>query len=145
MDFVEKYDKLRLLYAKTFAISFMIWHALFTYTLNFSIENRPLKILIITIELAAALVWGVYLIKLQRLSKKINRNKELRDALNNELHKHLGLKSARVALISFIVSIGILIGLLSVLDIPAILICQILLFIVISSLFISNIIFHNNC
>jgi hypothetical protein len=141
MDTIEKYDRLRFIYLKMFAISFMIWHGLFTYTLNFKIDIKFFKIGIIVIELSAAVVWAIYLFKLSGLAKKINKDKLLRNALNNELYGHIALKSARVSLVSFIISIGILIGTLSFINIPSILVCQILLFVVISSLFISYLVY----
>ena len=137
MDTIEKYDRLRFIYIKMFAISFMIWYGLFTYTFNFKIDNKFFKIGIIAIELSASIIWALYLFKINGLSKKIRKDERLRNALDNEFYKHIALKSMRVSLISFIISIGIFIGILSFMKIPAILVCQILLLIGISSFFIS--------
>ena len=142
METIEEYDRLRLRYYIRYAISFIIWYGFFTYTFNFSIENNILRIVIIFIEILFAVLFSIYVVKYKLLFKKIKNNKEIYDALNNEFYRHLALKSIRIAFIVFLFSNGIFLTILPFIEIPAILVCQLLLFIVTSAGFISYYIYQ---
>ena len=142
METIEEYEHLRLRYYIRYSISFIIWYGLFTYTFNFSPDNKIFRVVIISVEVLFGILFGIYIVKFTLLMKKIKNNKAVLEALSNEYYKHIALKSIRIALIAFLISNGIFLVILPLIEIPALLVCQLLLFIVVSSSFIAYYIYQ---
>jgi len=141
---IEQYDRLRYNIGKGFTITFTLYYGFYIYSSNFQIENRILKIAVIILALATWIIWTIYLIKFIRLGKMLKHNDEVNDALNNELIQHYRLKSAFVGLVATMISIGVLLGITSFVQIPGKLVCEILLYVIVSSPLIAFLMYNKN-
>ncbi|MGD0590476.1 MAG: hypothetical protein ABSA44_06710 [Bacteroidota bacterium] len=141
---IEEYDRLRYNVGKGFTIGFMLWYGFYIYSSNFQIENRILKIIVIILVLVTWFIWTIYLVKFMRLGKMLKHNDEVNDALNNELIQHYRLKSSFVGLVVTMISIGVLLGITSFVQIPGKLVCEILLYVIVSAPLIAFLMYNRN-
>jgi hypothetical protein len=141
---IEQYDRMRYNIIKGFTVAFMLWYGFYICFSNFQFENRMVKIISIILILITWIIWTIYLVKLIKFGKKLKHDGEVNNAINNELIQHYKLKSSFVGLISAIVATGIIIGIASFKNIPGKLVCEILLYVTISSSAIAFLIYNKN-
>jgi len=137
---IEKLDKSRYNLIKWFTLGWSIWFG--GFILNGLISNRLLHILIVLLGLIGGVVYAINLFRLLKISKIVNGNIDLRNALNDELIMHNRLKSFRVGYWTLIVLISIFFGLSIYTSIPALVVCEITLFFGVLSGLISFLIYN---
>jgi ABC-type spermidine/putrescine transport system permease subunit I len=141
---IEQYDRLRYNIEKGFTIAFMFWYGFYIYSSNVQIENRTVRIIGIVLVLITWLIWTAYLLKLMRLGKILKNNEVVNNAINNELIEHYKLKSSFVGLVVTLISITVLLGISSFVQIQGKLVCEILLYVIVSSPLIAFLLYNKN-
>jgi hypothetical protein len=137
---IEKLDKSRYNLIKWFTLGWSIWFG--GFILNGLISNKLLHILIVLLGLIGGVVYAINLFRLLKISKIVNGNIDLKNALNDELIMHNRLKSFRVGYWTLIVLISFFFVLSIYTSIPALVVCEITLFFGVLSGLISFLIYN---
>lgn len=137
---IEKLDKSRYNLIKWSTIGYAIWFG--GFILKDLIVNKLLLGLIILFGLFGWIVWTVNFLRLQKLSKIINSDNNLKSALSDELFLHNRNKSFTFAYWTTIILVSIFLGLSIYTDITALIVCEITLYIGVLSGLISSLIFN---
>lgn len=139
---IEKLDKSRNNVLKMLAVG---WTAFFGSTIAQSLITDFMVLApIALVGLAGGILFIIYISKLLKLSRKINSDQRVKEALNNELHKQLLSKSYNWGFAITIFVLAILLGISTFVDIRALLVCQIALFVGILSTFVATMIYNRD-
>lgn len=137
---IEKLDRLRYSLIKWFTFGWAIWFG--GFILKDLIDNKLLLGLIILIGLLGWIIFSVSLIRFRKLGKTINSNSDLKSALNDELMIFNRNKSLAVGYGALMILITIFFGLSIFIDINALIICEITLYIGVLSVLVSSLIYN---
>jgi hypothetical protein len=137
---IEKLDKSRYDLIKWLTIGWTIWFG--GYIVKDWINNKLIFGLFILIGFIGWILFVVNLTKYLRLGKKVNADNRLKEALNNEMYKLYAYKSIFFGFLTtmIIICIFLLISLFN--NIPALIVCEIVLFFGISSSLIASLIYN---
>ncbi|MFN6087259.1 MAG: hypothetical protein ACK47E_00765 [Cyclobacteriaceae bacterium] len=128
---IEKFDKSRYRLIKWSTVGWMVWYG--TFIAKDVINNKPILLLLVLVGLVGSVLWSINLVQLLRLGKKISVNPELTEAMNNEMQKFYVLKSSNIAFAATMATVGIFIGITAFYKISALIVCESILFVGISS------------
>ena len=137
---IEKLDKERYLVIKLSTIGCAIWFG--SLILQDLIINKPIVLIVIIVGLIGWIFFTVGLIKQLRLTRKINSNSILKEALNNEMYRLYTYKSAFVGFWALIITCGCFYIISTFYDIPALLVCKFILFFGCLATFIAALIYN---
>lgn len=124
---IEKADKSRYNIIKWFTIAWALWFGSFIL-LNFITS----KILFFITSATGVLAWGIFvfsLLKLLRLNSLIKKDKGIRNALSDELNLHNRNKIFVAGFWSFVVLVSVFLILSVFINIPALIVCELVLYI----------------
>lgn len=139
---IEKLDKSRYNLIKWFTISWAIGFGGFIS--KDLISNKLILGLIILIGLLGWIIFSVSLIRLRKLGRIVNSDIDLKNALNDELMLHNRNKSFTVGYWTFSILIFIFFALSTFLDISALVVCEISLYLGTLSTLVSSLIFNRD-
>jgi len=128
---IEKFDKSRYRLIKWFTVGWVVWYG--TFIAKDVTNNTPIVLLLVLVGLVGWVIWSINLVQLLRLGKKISINPELAEAMNNEMQKFYELKSSNIAFAATMATVGIFIGITAFYKISALIVCESILFVGISS------------
>jgi len=128
---IEKFDKSRYRLIKWSTVGWMVWYG--TFIAKDVINNKPILLLLVLVGLVGSVLWSINLVRLLRLGKKISVNPELTEAMNNEKQKFYVLKSSNIAVAAPMITVGVFIGITAFYKISALIVCESILFVGISS------------
>jgi hypothetical protein len=137
---IEKFDKSRYRLIKWFTVGWVVWYG--TFIAKDVINNTPIVLLLVLVGLVGWVIWSINLVQLLRLGKKISINPELAEAMNNEMQKFYALKSSNIAFAATMATVGVFIGITAFYKISALIVCESILFVGMSSAFISYLVYN---
>lgn len=132
---IEEFDKSRYRLIKWFTVGWMVWYG--TFIAKDVINNKPIVLLLVLVGLIGWVIWSINLVRLLRLGKKISINPELAEAMNNEMQKFYVLKSSNIAFAATMATVGVFIGITAFYKVSALIVCESILFVGMSSAFIA--------
>jgi hypothetical protein len=141
---IEYYDKMRHRLGTGFTATWMAWYAFHIYTSYVQIEGEALRIVVNLLGTVAGLVWAVWMIRFWHFGKRLKDNPEIREALNDELAVQYRYKSAFAGLCATGIALATLIGITSFAPVSGKFVCEILLYILVSSTMIAFIVYAKN-
>ena len=146
ISLIEKFDKSRYILLKWSTIGFISWYGTFTVMGTEAKElmnnNKLIIGLMLIINFIGWVFWTISLIKTIRLSKKINADSKLKEALNNELYRYYDTKSFVAGYWALAVTICAFSVITRFYDISASVVCQLCIFIGVASLLIARLIYY---
>ncbi len=137
---IEQYDKSRYNLIKWLTLGWIVWYG--TFIAKDLINN---KLIIGSILIVGFIGWIFFTINLLRfigLGKKINADVKLKEALSNEMHQFYAYKSIVWGFWTIIVTICALIVIIIFYEISALIVCELTLFVGISSSLIANLAYN---
>ncbi len=142
ISIIEKYNRSRYNILKWFTVGWAIWYGRYLMT-NFTQDKTILAISAI-IGIIGIGIWAVNLFRYQKLSKVINADKKLREALNDELVVQNRNKALIVGYI--VLMMGIVCFMVSSIfsNITSQLVCQSLLYMGVLSVLIAALIYNRD-
>ncbi len=139
---IEKLDKSRYNLLKWFTIGWTIWFG--GFILKDLISNKLILGLIIILGLFGWIIFSVNLIRFREIRKIINLDRDLKNALNDELMIHNRNKSFSIGYWTYSILIGLFFVLSIFTDISALLVCEITLYIGTISILVSSLIYNRD-
>ena len=137
---IEKFDKERYPVIKLSTIGCAIWFG--SLILQDLIINKSIVLIVILVGLIGWIFFTVGLIKLLKLTRKINSNCILKEALSNEMYRLYTYKSAFVGFCAVLIT-GVCLYVISIFyDIPALLVCKFILFFGCLAAFIATLVYN---
>jgi|WetSurMetagenome_2_1015567.scaffolds.fasta_scaffold1191816_1 hypothetical protein len=136
---IEKFDKSRYNMLKWFTVGWTIWFG--TYIVRNFIGNNRIIGVIALIGFFGLIVYAISLFKFMRLRKEINADSSLKEALNNEMYQYYKYKSFFWGFISMLSTISIFMFLAQYFAFKAIIVCEISMFVGVSSALIARLIY----
>jgi len=137
---IEQFDKARYNMNKWLTIGWAVWDG--SYILKDLIINRLIILVLVFIGLIGWILFSIHLIKLLRLSKKINANHKLKEALTNEMIRFNSYKSFCIGFWTFLVTIVCFLVVSVFYDLSALLVCRITLYLGVLSFFTAWLIYN---
>ena len=137
---IEKFDKERYLVIKLVTIGSAIW--LGSHILQDLIINTSIVLIVIFVGLIGWIFFTVGIIKLLKFTRKINSNRILKEALNNEMYRLYTYKSAFVGFCAVLITCGCFYVISTFYDIPALLACKFILFFGCLATFIATLVYN---
>lgn len=137
---IEKFDSLRSRLLIWTTIGFAVW-----YGMNILMDLTTLasaRFFATFLGLAASVVWMTTLIKLLRLARAIQKEPNLRHALNDELFLHNKVKAFETGYWCVLLTVVTAMAVSIYITIPALLVCKIILYVAVLS-FLSAAILYN--
>lgn len=138
---IEKMDKSRYNLLRWLTTGWIIWFGGFIVK-DWIDNNKIIFSLLIFIGFIGWILFVVSLINYLKFGKKVNSDSRLKEALNNEMHKANAYKSSFLGFVSTILVICIFLIISFFYNIPAPLVCKIVLFFGISSALIAGLIYN---
>lgn len=139
---IEKLDKSRYESLKWFTFGWLLWYG--GFIIKDFISNTIVFGLIMLFGMFGWVFFTVNLIKVLKWTKIVNADNKLKNALNNELHQLYRYKSVSWSFIITLATICIFLGISSFYNISALIVCEITLYVGISSLFIAELIYNKD-
>lgn len=140
ISLIEQLDKSRYNLIRWLTIGWTTWFGAFT--VKDWIDNKLTLGLLILIGLVGWILFVVSLVNFLRLSGKVNADTRLKEALNNEMHQLYAYKSFLWGFATVITVICILLTISLFYNMPALMVCKIVLFFGISSPLIAGLIYN---
>jgi len=137
---IEKSDKERYLVIKLITIGWAIWFG--SQILQDLITTISIKLIVVFVGLIGFILFIIGLIKQFKLARKINSCCILKEALSNEMYRLYAYKSAFVGFWAVIITSGCFYVVSTFYDIPALLVCKIILFFGCSASFIAAFVYN---
>ena len=137
---IEKLDKSRYNFIKWFTIGWIIWFGAFI--VKDWINSKLIVGLLILIGFIGWILFVVSLINYLRLGKKVNSDSKLKEALNNEMYKLYAYKSFLWGFITTMITICIFLVISLFNNIPALIVCEIVLFFGVLSSLVAGLIYN---
>ena len=137
---IEKFDRLRYSLIKWFTIGWAIWFG--GFILKDLISNKLLLGLISLIGLFGWIIFLISFIRFNKIGKIINSNSDLKNALNDELIIFNRNKSLAVGYRALLILITLFFGLSIFIDIKALIVCEITLYVGVLSALVSSLIYN---
>lgn len=142
ISLIEKLDKSRYRLMKWLTIGWTVWYG--AYIAKDLINNRLINGFLFLIGLIGWILFTLNLLQTVRLGKKVKSDSKLKGALNNEMHQLYKYKSFFWGFCIVILTIGVFIVILSFYQIPALLVCELTLFLGILSSFIAWLVYNKD-
>jgi len=137
---IEELDNSRFSLIKWSTLGWGLWFG--GYILKDFISNNIVFGLILLFGLFGWVLWTINLIKFLKLGKIVNSDIKLQEALNNELHQLYRYKSVFWGFWIMIVTICIFLLLSIFYNLPALIVCEITLYLGILSVFFAALIYN---
>ena len=139
---IEQVDKSRYNLLKWQAIGWTVWYG--TYLAKDLINSKIIIGLLLIVGLVGWILWVVNLIKYLRLTKIINSDSSLKEAMSNEMYQLYKYKSFFWGFFTFLATITIFLVISSFYKISALLVCEITLYFGILSSFVAALIYNKD-
>jgi len=140
---IELFDKARYNMSKWFTIGWTIGFG--SYILqDYLVINRLIFIFVVLVGLIGSILLPIYLIKYIKLNGKINANRRMKEALNNEMVRLYTYKSFFIGFWTFTVTITCFLVISPFYSISALLVCKITLYLGVLSALVANLIYNRN-
>ena len=137
---IEKLDKSMYEAKKWFTFGWLLWYG--GFIIRPCITIKIVCGLILLFGMFGWVFFTVNLINVLKWTKIVNADDKLKNALNNELHQLYRYKSVSWSFIIMLATICIFLGISSFYNISALIVCEITLYVGISSLFIAELIYN---
>jgi hypothetical protein len=137
---IEQFDKSRYNLSKWLTLGWIVWYG--TFIAKDLIKSKLIIGSIIIIGFIGWIFFTINLFKLMGLGKKINADIKLKEALNNEMHKFYAYKSFVWGFWTIIATICTFIVITIFHEMSALIVCELTLFIGVSSSLIANLVFN---
>lgn len=137
---IEQYDKSRYRMIKWLTLGWIIWFG--TFITKDLINSKFLIGLILIVGFIGWIFFTINLFRFIGLGKKINVDNKLKEALRNEMHQFYAYKSIVWGFWTIIVTICALILITIFHELSALMVCEITLFVGISSSLIANLAYN---
>jgi len=141
---IEQFDKARYNMSKWFTIGWAIWFGSNIIQDYLLAINRLLFIFVVLAGLVGSIFFSIYLIKFTKLNGKINADRKLKEALNNEMIRFYTYKSFSIGFGAFAVTIACFLAISAFYSISALLVCKITLYLGMLSALVANLIYNRN-
>ncbi len=137
---IEQFDKARYSLIKWLTVGWTIWYG--TFIAKNLINNKLIVWFIMVVGFIGWIMFIVNLTKYTRLGKKINSDRKLKEALNNEMHQFYKYKSSFWGFCIIIATNSIFLVILFFHQISAVLVCELTLFFGILSSLIAVLVYN---
>lgn len=137
---IEQLDKSRYSLIKWLSLGWIVWYG--TFIAKGLINSKLLIGSILIVGLIGWIFFTINLIRFIRLGKKINANTKLKEALSNEMHQFYAYKSIFWGFWTIIATICVFIVITIFHEISALIVCELTLFVGISSSLIANLVYN---
>jgi len=141
---IEQFDKARYNMRKWFTIGWAVWFGSNILQDYLLVINWLIFIFVVFVGLIGSIFFSIYLIKFTKLNGKINANKKLKEALNNEMIRFYTYKSFSIGFGTFAATIACFLVVSSFYSISALLVCKITLYLGVLSALVANLIYNRN-
>jgi hypothetical protein len=140
ISLIEQYDKARYSLTKWLTLGWIVWYG--TFIAKDLIDNKFIIGSILIVGFIGWIFFAINLFRLIGLVKKINADIKLKEALSNEMHQFYAYKSIVWGFWTIMVTISALIVITIFYEVSALIVCEITLFVGISSCLIANLAYN---
>jgi hypothetical protein len=137
---IEKFDKSRYSLIKWLALGWIVWFG--TFIAKDLINSKFIIGSILIVGFIGWIFFTINLIRFIGLGRKINADIKLKEALSNEMHQLYVYKSIVLGFWTIIATICALIVITKFYEISALIVCELTLFVGISSTLIANLAYN---
>jgi drug/metabolite transporter (DMT)-like permease len=142
ISIIESLNKSRYNFVKWTTIGWGLFFG--TFILKDFINSHIVRLFVVVLGLSGWIIWTIHLVRYRKLNKIINSDSHLKEALSDELVKHNAKKSMIVGYWTVILTICIFFVISLFFKIPALIVCEVTLYVGILSSLIASLIYNKD-